>query len=141
LLEVWSLERGTDVTGVGSWTVRRAVKARGLEPDECYLVATPIESAKRPDLAIEVVWTHGGIDKLEVYRRLEVPQAWIWRHDRIEVRVLRGERYEQATDSEVLPDLDLVAFACFVARPDQAQAVREYQRHLRHTREPAGAVD
>jgi hypothetical protein len=28
-----------------------------------------------PDIAIEVVWTSGGIDKLEVYRGLDVPEV------------------------------------------------------------------
>jgi len=44
-----------------------------LEPDECYLVGDQDKSA--PDLAIEVIGTSGGIDKLEIYRRLDVGEV------------------------------------------------------------------
>jgi len=30
------------------------------------------QSTKRPNLAIEVIWTSGGINKLEIYKRLGV---------------------------------------------------------------------
>jgi hypothetical protein len=32
----------------------------------------------RPDIAIEVIWTSGGIDKLEVYRKLGVREVWYY---------------------------------------------------------------
>ncbi|MEG4506483.1 Uma2 family endonuclease [Microcoleus sp. F6_B4] len=31
-----------------------------------------------PDLAIEVVFTSGGIDKLQLYKRLGIPEVWFW---------------------------------------------------------------
>lgn len=34
------------------------------------------EDAERPHLAIEVVWTSGGLDKLDVYRKLGVREVW-----------------------------------------------------------------
>ncbi len=40
-----------------------------------------------PDLAIEVIWTSGGIDKLESYRGLGVGEVWFWREGRMEVFV------------------------------------------------------
>jgi len=40
----------------------------------------------------EVVWTSGGIDKLEIYRRLGVGEVWRWKDSRIEIHVLQGER-------------------------------------------------
>ena len=54
---------------VGSWTIRSRPKERGLEPDECYILGDP-GARKRPDLAIEVEWTRGLVDKVEVYRGL-----------------------------------------------------------------------
>jgi hypothetical protein len=44
---------------------------RGVEPDECYVLGDVAEPA-RPDLAIEVVWSSGGINELEIYRKLGV---------------------------------------------------------------------
>src|SRR5262245_10548769 len=69
LIETYALERGLELSPYGAWTLGRAPKAAGLEPDECYIVGSD-QRGERPDLAIEVVWTHGGLDKLEIYRRL-----------------------------------------------------------------------
>ena len=44
-----------------------------------------------PDLVIEVVVTSGGINKLEVYRRLQVPEVWFWENEEFSVYHLRSE--------------------------------------------------
>jgi hypothetical protein len=36
-----------------------------------------------PDVAIEVIWTRGGLDKLDVYRGLGVPEVWTWQEGRL----------------------------------------------------------
>ena len=67
LVEVWCLERDIEFTTYGSWTLKNRRAKRGAEPDECYVFGS-VAAKKRPDLAIEVIWTSGGIDKLEVYQ-------------------------------------------------------------------------
>jgi Uma2 family endonuclease len=89
------------------------------------------QGRERPDLAIEVVWTSGGIDKLELYARLGVGEVWFWREGRIEVHVLRGDRYESATRSSLFPDLDVELLASFLDRPTALQAVRAFREALR----------
>jgi hypothetical protein len=37
---------------------------------------------------IEVVWTSGGLGKLEIYRRLGVGEFWQWKRGRIQVHLL-----------------------------------------------------
>ena len=37
LVETWSEEAEVPLNGYGSWTVKRADRERGLEPDECYM--------------------------------------------------------------------------------------------------------
>jgi Uma2 family endonuclease len=56
---------------LGSTTFRKQAKKGEVEPDESYSLGTEKEV---PDLAIEVVVTSGGIDKLEVYKRLGVTE-------------------------------------------------------------------
>jgi Putative restriction endonuclease len=68
LVEVWCLERGVEFSTYGSWTLKNKRSQRGAEPDECYVFGQ-VANPKRPDLAIEVVWTSGGLDKLEIYRK------------------------------------------------------------------------
>src|SRR5262245_55305786 len=76
LVETDAVARGIALNGYGSWTIRKKRRRGGLEPDKCYVLGN--ESKKRPDLAVEVVATSGGIDKLEVYCKLEVPEVWFW---------------------------------------------------------------
>jgi Uma2 family endonuclease len=130
LLEAYALERGIDLSPYGSWTLKSAPRQSGAEPDECYIVGSD-QDRERPDLAIEVVWTSGGIDKLEVYARLGVPEVWFWKAGRIEVHVLRGVRYETTTRSALFPDLDVELLASFLDRPTALQAVRAFREALR----------
>jgi Uma2 family endonuclease len=129
LVETYALERNIDLSPYGSWTLRHAPKAGGLEPDECYIVGAD-QRAERPDLAIEVIWTSGGLDKLAIYARLEVPEVWIWRDDKLHIHVLRGTAYEQVQSSEQLPGIDLDQLLSFVDRPTAMQAVRAYRAAL-----------
>lgn len=130
LVEAYALERDVDLSPYGAWTLRRAPRASGLEPDECYILGAD-QRAERPDLAIEVMWTHGGLDKLEIYRRLEVPEVWIWRDGALLVHLLRAGAYEQVDHSEQLPGIDLALLVSFLDRPTAMQAVRGYRDALR----------
>jgi len=102
LLELWALECDVVIEGVGSWTLRREDKARGVEPDECYFVGRTDGDA--PDLAIEVVWSHGSIDKLGVYGPLGVRELWIWEEGRVKIHALRGERVRGGGAERGAPD-------------------------------------
>ncbi|KAM3091122.1 Uma2 family endonuclease, partial [Phormidesmis sp. 146-12] len=73
LLEQYGLEKNIRLYGYRSTTYRKQAKQRGLEPDESYAVGTEKEL---PDIAIEVIITSGLLDKLEIYRGLEVPEVW-----------------------------------------------------------------
>jgi Uma2 family endonuclease len=129
LVEAYALERGIDLSPYGAWTLKSPPKQSGLEPDECYLVGD--QSKETPDLAIEVVWTSGGIDKLEIYRRLGIGEVWFWKASRIEVHVLRERRYEQTDRSSLFPDLDLGLLCSFLDRPTALQAVKAFREAIR----------
>ncbi|WP_437599349.1 Uma2 family endonuclease [Sorangium sp. So ce590] len=128
LVELWALARRVRVYGYGSTTYRRKARQRGLEPDECYCVGKV--NKKRPDIAIEVFITSGGIDKLDVYRGLEVPEVWIWKDGRISVHLLGEGGYEQVERSGMLPELDLGELSECARIPDQADAVDAYWERL-----------
>jgi len=76
------------------------------------------------DLAIEVVLSGGRISKLEVYRGLGVHEVWGWKHGRILVFVLVGDRYRPAPRSRLFPDLDLDRLVTFVDFDRQTEAAR-----------------
>jgi len=130
LVEAFCAERGIEFSTYGSWTLENKETERGVEPDECYVFGEVREPA-RPDLAIEVVWTSGGLNKLEVYRKLGVREVWYWRRGKFEVHVLRGEQYTLAPASEAVPGIDLEQLASFIDRPTTSRAIREYREALR----------
>jgi Uma2 family endonuclease len=130
LVEAWCLEREVEFSAYGSWTLEDKAAERGVEPDECYVFGAAAERA-RPDLAIEMVWTSGGLDKLEIYRKLGVREVWFWHRGRITVHRLCGERYQEVAASEVLPGIDLAELAGFLDRPTTSQAIRDYRAALR----------
>jgi Uma2 family endonuclease len=131
LVEAWCLERGIEFTPYGSWTLTNEQAKRGAEADECYVFGPAPKRKPRPDLAIEVIWTSGGIDKLDVYRKLRVREIWFWKDGRILVHVLRGTRYETAAGSEALVSIDLEQLVSFLDRPTASQAIRDYRAALR----------
>ena len=133
LVEAYALARDIDLSPYGAWTLKSAPKASGLEPDECYIIGHD-QDKETPDLAIEVVWTGGGIDKLEIYRRLGIQEVWVWKGDRIEIHVLRHERYERVLRSRLLPDLDVELLVSLLDRPSALQAVKAFSAALERPR-------
>lgn len=129
LIEAYALERSIELSPYGGWTLREAPRLAGIEPDECYIVGAD-QSPQIPDLAIEVRWTSGGLDKLEIYRRLEVGEVWFWRDDRIEVFVLDGGEYEEVGSSRLFPDLDVQLLCSMLSYPTLTAAIRAFRRTL-----------
>ncbi|HKY38762.1 MAG TPA: Uma2 family endonuclease [Polyangiaceae bacterium] len=129
LVEVWCLEHDIEFSPVGSWTLKKRRAKAGLEPDECYVFGQ-VKGAKRPDLAIEVVWTSGGIDKLAIYARLGVPEVWFWRRGKLRIHVLRGDAYVESAKSKLLPGIDLPQLCSYLDRDSASQAMREYRAAL-----------
>jgi Uma2 family endonuclease len=129
LVEVWCLEKGIEFSAYGAWTLENKAAERGLEPDECYVFGE-VEEPERPDLAIEVVWTSGGLNKLDIYRRLGVREVWIWRKGKLTAHGLRGDNYAPLAASEVLSGIDLDQLVSFLDRPTASRAIRDYRAAL-----------
>lgn len=128
LLGVYFEETRTRFYGLGSTTFREGMKARGVEPDTCFCIGSEKEF---PDLAVEVVETSGGINKLEVYKGLGVPEVWFWKKGQFEVYRLRDEDYEKVFASELLPNFDLNLLAIYVQNPEPLDAVIEFREKVR----------
>jgi Uma2 family endonuclease len=128
LVEAYCLHQGIRFTPYGSWTIKDRREDRGAEPDECYVFGDT--AVDRPQVAIEVIWTAGRIDKLEVYRKLRVQEVWVWRKGRIQAHALRGDAYQPIERSELLPGLDLDLLVQFLDRPTAYDAIRDFQAAL-----------
>jgi Uma2 family endonuclease len=128
LLEVYFEETDTEYFPLGSMTLRRQQRRGGTEPDESYCIGTEKEV---PDLAVEVVFTSGGVDKLAVYKRLRVTEVWFWEKARFSLYRLREDNYEPISKSELLPNLDIGLLAEYVQHPNQLLAVKKFRQQIR----------
>jgi Uma2 family endonuclease len=128
LIEVYAMEKGLPLNGYGSTTFRRAAKMRGAEPDECYCLG---ELKDVPDFLLEVELRKGGLDKLEIYAGLGVPEVWIWRKERFLIHRLGAQGYALCERSEILPDLDVAMIASFAGATGQTQAALAFRDLLR----------
>ncbi len=128
LLELFCLERDIPLFGYGSTTFRKEDEARGLEPDECYARGNdkPV-----PDFALEVIKSHGAIDKLEVYRGLGVREVWLFEDGEFRILELQGAAYVSIANSSVLPEAPLARVAHYALHADQHRALREFRDELR----------
>lgn len=130
LIYVYADEMEIDLFSCGSATYRREATRRGLEPDESYCIGTRKEM---PDLAIEVVITRGRIDKLEIYKGLNVSEVWFWESGNFTLHRLRSaiQGYEPISRSTLLPDLDLNLLGKYINPSTEPQMVRAYRQAIR----------
>lgn len=129
LIELYAEIEGIELSPYRSWTLKSGTAAAGGEPDECYIVGED-QSKPRPDLVIEVVWTSGGLDKLEIYRRLGIGEVWFWVGGRIVVHQLLDGSYASPPRSALLPGLDLEQMCTFLDRPTIQAAKRDFRAAL-----------
>jgi len=110
--------------------LKSATKQSGVEPDECFIIGSN-QARDVPDLAIEVVWTSGGIDKLKIYRRIGVAEVWFWQDGRIAIHVRGQGRFERTDRSRLFPDLDVDLLCSLLDLPTASQAVNALREKLR----------
>jgi Uma2 family endonuclease len=128
LLERYAMALGLNLVAYGQTTYQEKRRRVGLEADECYVVGEP--RADRPDLALEVVWTSGGLDKLRVYEALGVPEVWMWRRGELCVYVLGEGGYDERDRSALLPGVEIALIASFLDRPGSTETIAAFERAL-----------
>jgi Uma2 family endonuclease len=131
LLEAYMEAIAIDFTPTESVTLESEVGLVRREADKSYELGSDRE---RPDLAIEIVITSGGINKLEAYKRLQIPEVWFWQKGQLSLHRLRGEGqtafYEKISQSEWFSGLDLELFKRCVEIPNHTQALKEFRQAI-----------
>jgi len=132
LFEAYLEHIGVPVEGLGSWTVKDKKKKLGAEADECYVFTTePVgPTVKAPDLVIEVVHSPGGIDKLDIWRKLGAREVWFWQDAKLDVFVLRRGVFVSARRSALVPAMDLELVVRCMAERTQTAAIRALRAAL-----------
>ncbi len=131
LLELYFLRAGFDFTPTGSMTLESETGQVKREADESYRL-TP--GRLRPDLAVEVVFSSGGIRKLDAYQRLKIPEVWFWEDGVLGIYHLRGEAepqlYEKIDQSEVVPGIDLELLSRCIRMENHVEALKIWQQAI-----------
>src|SRR4051794_19621880 len=96
-----------------STTFRRRTKRGGVEGDLSYYLASEsrVRGKQRidlkidppPDLAVEVVATHEAVAALEVYRRIKVPEVWVYDGELTILALQPDGRYAKTGRSVAFP--------------------------------------
>jgi Uma2 family endonuclease len=128
LLERYAEELDIMIHGLGSATFRKELKAKGLEPDECYCI-NQIKDV--PDFAIEINLTSGDIDKLTIYKGLGVPEVLVWKNKALILYDLRSDSPVIIDRSQFFPQLDLKLLAQHINPNNQPQSVKDFLKALR----------
>jgi Uma2 family endonuclease len=116
----------------GAVTLRRRRKQRGLEPDDCYWIASAARLLGKtkldlridppPDLAVEVDVTHSSLDRMSIYAALAVPEVWRLASGVLTFNVLGGGSYRVQTHSLAFPQLASADLANFLGRRGQTDS-------------------
>lgn len=127
LIEMAAYELDVDIQSIGSTTLRRSERRKGLEPDECYYVAHEAEVRDKedyvpgrdppPDLAVEVDVTNSSVDRMHIYANLGVPEVWRLRDGALSFwRLTSRGKYVRSTRSQAFPQLTLAVLNDLLSR-------------------------
>lgn len=133
----------------GSTTMRRKLRRRGIEADECFWIENAHRMAGRrhldlrrdppPDLAIEVDVTHSSLDRLSIFAALRVPEVWRLSGQSLTFHVLQANgSYAVAAVSRAFPFLapdDVLRFLNLARQASDENAVeRQFRAWVRQHR-------
>ncbi|MGB8688942.1 MAG: Uma2 family endonuclease [Microcoleus sp.] len=127
LLDLYLEYAGIDFTPTGSVTLESETGMVKREADLSYELGA---NRELPDLVVEVVVTSGGINKLEAYKRLQIPEVWFWENGVFRLYSLGADGYTEVDRSFVLPELDIVLLARCINIENHLQAMREFRQAI-----------
>ncbi|HEV3259471.1 MAG TPA: Uma2 family endonuclease [Gemmataceae bacterium] len=145
LVEALTEELALPLASFGSMTFRRRRKKRGLEPDDCYWIASEpqihgkvhinLRTDPPPDLALEIDVTHSSLDRLSIYAALNVAEVWRFDGQVLTFHVLGADgRYVTQIHSRAFPALAVADMARFLAlrqQTDENDVVRQFRAWVR----------
>jgi Uma2 family endonuclease len=112
LLETYCRLNQIKFFAFGSSDIKKPPEA-AKQPDESYCFET---EKNFPDLAIEVVFSSGGIKDLEKYKALGIKEVWFWENNQIEIYIMIDSNYHLTLDSVHLPVINTNLLNKYISR-------------------------
>jgi Uma2 family endonuclease len=152
LVFVLTEELGLPLKRGGSTTLRRRLKRRGIEADECFWIANAPRMAGRrrldlrtdppPDLALEIDVSRSSLDRFAIYATLGVPEVWRLAGNVLTFYALSGKKYDEVAASLSFPLLTPADLFGFVQQARQAgdenAVVRAFRAWVQQRRTAGG---
>ena len=131
MLITFFLEKDISFTPTGSATLKSETKGSSKEPDLSYYFGEDRRERETPDLAIEVVFTSGTINKLEYYRRFNIAEVWFWEDGVFSLYQLNSEGYDRVDRSMLLPDLYIELLSQCLQMSEEKEALKLFSNAVR----------
>jgi Uma2 family endonuclease len=125
LVEAYLDFLGIEYTPTGSMTLESEESQVKREADESYELGLDRD---RPDLAIEIIVTSGGISKLLAYQRLKISEVWLWEKGTLSIYWLTEDGYQLSEKSIVLPDLNISLLIDCMKVASHTQALQQFRQ-------------
>lgn len=132
LLEAWCINHNIGLAASTAWTLQSIDQTCALEPDGAYIFHKDggQRDPEQPDVALDIILTAGGISRMDIYRRLQMPEVWTWNGKFFEIYILNDGVYQTAGSSDAIPELDLRTLEPFANVRPLDQALREFRSAL-----------
>ena len=132
--------QGREWEDFGSTTFKK-LKQAGLEPDTCFYIqnASRVRDLLRmdmtqdppPDLAIEADVTSK--TTLEAYAALQVPEVWIYDHNKLKIHLLQNGDYQESDVSLTFPEVAIAAMIPQLVQQAFQEGTSKMLRNLRNS--------
>jgi Putative restriction endonuclease len=87
------------------------------------------------EMAIEVVLTSGGLEKLQRYQILGISEVWFWKDGVFSLYHLRDGKYDRITRSKIPEltslDIDLLTRCVLIAETSRLNAANEFRKTIK----------
>lgn len=123
LVEDYLLNLELEFVATGSFSQEKEGEV-AIQADESYCFGI---KKKIPDLAIEVVVTSGGPNKLRRYLALGVQEVWFWENGKISIYQLSSTNYIAFSESKLIKGINLELLAECAEIESRPQSVKKFR--------------
>ena len=134
-----------EIKSAGSTTLKRRIKNRGIEPDNCYYIQNELavrgkqeldlETDPPPDLAVEIDITSSSVNKFGIYSALGVPELWRYNGRVLKFYQLAEGQYVECEFSIAFPIVSVTDMNRFIEQSKMTEEIallKSFRAWLRH---------
>jgi Uma2 family endonuclease len=138
-VDILAEEMAIPILPGGSVTLKSQAVDRGIEPDNCYWIASELQVRDKteidldldppPDLFVEIEITHSFLDRLEIAAKLNVAEVWRFDASVLKVLILQPDgTYSESDRSKSFPGFPVKDIAPFLKRTPDVDYITQMRR-------------